>query len=229
MTLQEKLNKAEELYHTKGKNYEAIELYSIILEEHDEISNAWFNLASLKFQIADFDGCFKAFFNAQKLEPDNNWFHHMYVTWLSLISSFDYKEPYFFDNNTKEAHTIKTFCDKTEVLKTLIEELNLSLKYKSKGDRDFYNTVFKLGMKNREIGNIKDSVKFFKEALNSIPEKFNTERTIRQKRLIYLNTAIAFKNAKEWEKAKQNILLAKELGLDDFHSELVKEILMNAN
>lgn len=89
--------KAEKLYHTKGREKQAIKAFEELLTSYPDHIEAWKLLATMQQATGDYDGCFASCDKALALAPDDPklWDHKS--LYLSAISRFHFQSPYYFD------------------------------------------------------------------------------------------------------------------------------------
>lgn len=224
MTEQELYKKAESFYYQEGKELNAIEAFKELLKVYPNNLDGWTHLSTMQHKITDFDGAIFSINKAIELAPDNAWTINQKCTLLSLISRLPSEGQMYFDEQTREAHEIKSYPQKTDLIFDLISDINRLLELEGNNERKKHSHLWRLSHNYRAINQNEEAIKTLLETEKSIPSKYNTERRNREIANINREISSNYFALKNYSKAIEHLNKAFEFGLDDYKRTMLYEI-----
>ncbi len=224
MTEQELYKKAEAFYFQEGKELNAIEAYKELLSSHPNNLEGWTHISTMQHKIADFDGAIFSINIAIELSPRNSWTINQKCTLLSFISKLTAEGQIYLDERTREAHKIKTYSTKNELIRDLISVLKKLIELEGNDGRKKHNYLWKLAHSYREINMNSEAINILLETEKSIPSKYDEERRNRELSNIYREISSNHLSNKDYEKALEYLNTAFEYGLDDYKRTMLADI-----
>jgi tetratricopeptide (TPR) repeat protein len=224
MTEQELYKKAESFYYQEGKELNAIESYKELLRFYPNNIDGWTHLSTIQHKITDFDGAVFSINKAIELSPFNIWTINQKCTLLSTISRFSDDGQIYFDEETREAHKIKSYSTKNELIRDLISVIEKLIELEGNDERKKHNHLLKLANNYREINMNSDAITTLFEAEKSIPSKYDGERRNRELANIYREISLNHLANKSYEQAIKFLNKAFEHGLDDYKRTMLADL-----
>lgn len=184
MTESELYKKAINFYHQKGNELNAIEAFKNLLKVNPNNLDSWTHLAIMQNQIADFDGAIKSINRAIRIDPLNSWTIQQKCIILSQISRFASEGQMYFDEDTKEAHEIKSFNSKFDLYKGLDESLIKVIDLEKDNERILYNYSWKLIHNKFKLDEFKQAIELLVILKEKVPLKYSANKRERELRNI---------------------------------------------
>lgn len=214
MTEKELYKVANEFYHKKGAELDAIASYKKLLDSYPNNLDGWADLSTIQYSICDYDASIRSSLKMIELDETNSWNIKNFVTKLKLLQKLKFSEPnLYLDESTKEAFKItsltgkSSLCDRIEkyTLKLIeLEPNNLKNNYK------YYFSLAIMLVKNDRFNN----------AINHLNKAFELKEHkvggIDDTANLYNWKSTAYVGLGDFTKAIEYIDLALESGLDEF-------------
>ncbi len=224
MTANELFEKGEKLYHSKGKEYEAIEAFKLLLEKYPDHIKGLTYLSTMQSEICDFDGAIKSINLAEQKEQDNYDIKEQKLLLFKKIAKFTFSDKYYLDETTKECHEILSYPDYNLLLSDLNKLLYSLLDYYKLNERKKSQYLWNLAHNERKLGNQKTAIKLLKENIESIPSKYNIDRRKRELANLQREIASNYIELKQFELGLDFLNQAFENGLDDFKRTIIADV-----
>lgn len=214
MTEKELYKIANEFYHKKGAELEAIANYKKLLDSYPNNIDGWADLSSMQYSICDYDASIRSSFKMIELDKTNSWNIKNFVTKLNLLQKLTFAEPdLYLDELTKEAFKISELTGKSSLC-DLIEKYTLKLielePNNLKNNYKFHFSLARMLIKNNR----------FKNAINHLNRAFELKEhkvgRIDDTPNIYNWISTAYLGLRNFQKAIEYIDLAFASGLDEF-------------
>jgi len=180
MTEQELLKKAIDYYHQEGQELNAIQAFKELLEVFPNNINGWTHLATMQHKITDFDGAIVSINKAIDVDPGNANTVKQKGIILSLIARFSSEGQMYFDEQTKEAHEVKSFESKFDLQKDLDETLSKLIDLEKENERVLYNYLWQFVNNKFNIGEHEEAINILSNLKTKMPGKYRPERRIRE-------------------------------------------------
>ena len=224
MTANELFSKGEKLYHSKGKEYEAIEAFKLLLEKYPDHINGLTYLSTMQTEICDFDGAIKSINQAESIEPDNFAIKEQKLLLLKTVSKFTFSDKYYLDEKTRECHEILSYSDYSLLLSDLNKLLYSLLDHYKSNERKKNRYLWNLAHNERKIGNNKAAIELLKQNIESIPSKYNDDRRRRELANLQREIASNYIDQKQFDLGLDFLHQAFENGLDDFKRTMIADV-----
>jgi len=211
MTEEELYKKGEKLYHSKGKEHKAIEVYKQLIELYPSNINGWRDISAMYYSIGDFDNAISSSRKLLSLKNSETYDIENHLTRLTLISRYTFSEPnIFLDEQNRIAYEINEIGSFSELFLE-IEKYNLTL-------IDVFNEDYK--KLNRIFNSLANTcIRFnkYEKAIIYLNKVLEFQDYGRVKiHTIYNRLSLAFKGLKNFDLALENIDIAFKNGLDDY-------------
>ena len=214
MTEKELYKMANELYHKKGAELDAIANYKKLLDSYPNNVDGWADLSTMQYSICDYDASIRSSFKMIELDKPNSWNIKNFVTKLNLLQKLTFAEPdLYLDESTKEAFKISELTGKSSLC-NLIEKYTLKLielePNNLKNNYKYHFSLARMLIKNNR----------FNDAINHLNKAFELKEhkvgRINDTPNIYNWISTAYVGLKNFPKAIEYIDLAFASGLDEF-------------
>lgn len=211
MTEEELYKKGEKLYHSRGKELKAIEVYKQLIDLYPENINGWRDISSMYYSIEDFDNAILSSRKVLSLNDSEIYDIENHLTRLTLISRYTFSKPnIYLDEQKKVAYEINAISSFNDLFLE-IEKHNLSLIEILNGDYKKLNKIF------NSFANTCIRFKYYEKAITALNRTLELHDYGRVKiHTIYNRLSLAFLGLKEYDLALENIDIAFNNGLDDY-------------
>lgn len=214
MSEEESLYKKAYKYYSKGKELDAISSYKLLLEKYPLNVNGWSEMATMQYEICDYDQAIISSKKAIQLEPENSLHLNNYITRLSLLKKLTFESPNLYLNeSTKEAFKI----DQLTGINTLYDEIeNYTKKYieLNKDKPSYVHSAYRrIGNNAIRIGQFEKGIKYLKIALTLKDHRKNRSDPTPS---ILLQISNGYLGLKDFNLAHKYIDEGFVNGLDDF-------------
>lgn len=205
---------ANEFYHKKGAELDAIANYKKLLDSFPNNVDGWADLSTMQYSICDYDASIRSSFKMIELDKTNSWNIKNFVTKLNLLQKLTFAEPdLYLDESTKEAFKIGELTGKSSLC-NLIEKYTLKLielePNNLKNNYKYHFSLARMLIKNNR----------FNDAINHLNKAFELKEhkvgRIDDTPNIYNWISTAYVGLKNFPKAIEYIDLAFASGLDEF-------------
>lgn len=206
-TAEQLFDLAKKLYHTEGKEYEAIDAFKTLLSSFPNHIQGLENMSTMQCKVCDFDGALDSIDAAISFEPENpDLWHHKSLT-LNLIEHFTYSSSYFLDEQTRECHEIKRFDTQEKLRIELLETINKQLTFFPLTYWTRPNLVYSKGIVLKSLKKYDEAIDTLK---SSIPLFQNVEKKPRMNPIsgVYMQIAQIYREKKDLKSAIENYDLA---------------------
>jgi tetratricopeptide (TPR) repeat protein len=224
MTEEQLLKQAEHYYFQEGKELDAIAAFKELLSKYPGNVEGWSYLATMQNKITDFDGAIQSINTAIEIQPKNYGIIDQKCTILSLISRFPAEGQIYFDQQTREAHEIKTYASKKQLLEDLIDVTGKLLALEDCKATDKYMHLRGLAFAYREIREHQQAIECLNRAIGLLPEKFNQKRKDRELANLHREISTNYVESGDLQNGIYFLNKAFDLGLDDFNRIMLFEI-----
>lgn len=180
----EQLFKIGEKFHREGKVLNAIDAFKDLVNQYPDHIDGWTHLATMHFQNAAFDEALKALDQALVLDPGAAEILHQKSIYLSSISRFHFENGFFLDQQTKEAHEIKTFPSKQAVYRKLDKILLQLIKKEEDHPKKIYQYTQQLARNKYALGKYNLGMVYWEDLKNKIPPHLNAQRQEKERQKI---------------------------------------------
>jgi tetratricopeptide (TPR) repeat protein len=217
MTEQQLFKQAENYYFQEGKELKAIEAFKELLRQYPRNVDGWTHLSTIQNKVTDFDGAIKSINMAIEIKPKDTWIINQKCTILSLIAKFPAEGQIYFDQQTREAHEIKTYASKRLLLEDLIRELTKLIESEECKAADKYSHLWRLAFSSRQINENRQAINYLIKAVELIPEKYNEKRKDQERANLYREISTNYVDLEDYQNTITYLNKAFDFGLDDFN------------
>jgi len=208
---------ADSFYRRKGKELNAIDAYSKLLDQFPNNAEAWSSLSSMQMQIGDYDNSIKSINIAIDKDPNNSFYSEQKLTLLSAISRLNFSEGYYLNEQTKEAFKIDSYTDNSKLYIDICQIIERQLLSMKENNLLKFRLQWKYALNLKKTGNLNKTVSQLKLLKESIPNDFTNERKNRELAQIYREIGTNYFSLNQIDTGKSEFFKAFELGLDDYY------------
>lgn len=211
MTEEELYKKGQKLYHSRGKENKAIEVYKELINLYPNNIDGWRDISAMYYSIGDFDNAIPSSRKVLSLSNSETYDIENHLTRLTLISRYSFSEPnMYLDEQKKVAYQINTITSFKDLFLE-IEKCNLSLIQIFNNDNKKLNKIF------NSFANTCIRFKYYEKAINALNKVIELQDYGRVKiHTVYNRLSLAFVGLKKYDLALENIDIALNNGLEDF-------------
>ncbi len=180
MKEQELYKKAIDFYYKEGKELNAIGAFKNLLELFPNNLDAWTHLATMQNKITDFDGAIESINQAVKLAPNHSRTIQQKCTILSHISKFPSEGQMYFNEQTREAHEIKSYKSKNELRNDLDKSISNVIQLEKENERILHQYSWQLVHSKFNLSEYEKAIDILSILKSRIPANYNLDRRKRE-------------------------------------------------